>query len=159
MSIIPSLIVAIGSLLAVLITGYLSIRLFYRRRETESQRVNKAVAAEIHRLLKYVIPPHKDWWKRCQDSNDEDLPLIPFTTPVYDEHAKNIGMLDDDFVATAASFYGYVQFLNALQKSRKGYIKLNKLSMFVGTYQDALQNALDVYGNAFAAVFKRYGLS
>jgi len=158
MTMIPPLIAAIGSVLAVLITGFYTIILFNRRKQIERERVSKAIAAEIHRLLKFVIPSHKGWWQHCKASNDVDLPLIPFTTPIYDEHAKNIGMLDDDFVAPAASFYGYIKFLNALQQSREGHIGLKKLPIIVATYEDALDAALQIFKDAFVNVFKRYGL-
>lgn len=152
------IIAAIGSILAVLVSALAGVFLFYRGKSIERQMVNKAILAEIKRLLA-ILPNHRDWLKECKISGNLDLPLIPFTTPIYDEHAKNIGMLDNEFVAKAASFYGYLQFLNALQKSRSDYLAVKKLQEFYDMYLRSLNTACDTYQKAFDGAFKLYELT
>src|SRR5207253_2829570 len=104
--------------------------LFYWGKRLERQSVNKAILAEIRRLID-VICRHKKWWlEGCMKTGNTDVPLIPFSTPIYNEQAKNIGLLDRSIVAKVANFYGYVQFLNSLQVSRAGYLAVNKLPLF-----------------------------
>lgn len=132
--------------------------LFYWGKRLERQSVNKAILAEIHRLIN-VVCRHKEWWlEDCIKRGNTDLPLIPFSTPIYDEQAKNIGLLDRSIVANVASFYGYVQFLNSLQMSRAGYMALNKLPLFEQMYLDALETFCNVNRHIFKQAFSEFGL-
>lgn len=157
---IAPMIAAIGSVLAVLVTALTTVWLFYRGKAIEHRRINKAVLAEIHRLIHDVIPYHAKWWDDCTAPSvgDEDLPLIPFTTPVYDEHTKNIGMPDEGVVADVATFYGYIKFLNSLQKSRDEYCKLEKVNKFIITYKRSLKTANDTFKGRFVKAFDDFGI-
>jgi hypothetical protein len=144
----------IASLITVLGTSVYGLRLFRQGKSLERQMVNKALLAEIKRLL-VVVKQHLKW---LGENRNLDLPLIPFTTPIYDEHAKNIGMLDDEFVAQAASFYGYIKFLNSLQKSRSDYLALNERELFYDMYLDALNRFCKNHEKDFDVAFKLYKL-
>jgi hypothetical protein len=147
---------AIATLVSLLgvVTG---ITLFYWGKRLERQSVNKAILAEIRRLID-VVGRHKNWFEDCIETGNTNLPLIPFSTPIYDEQAKNVGLLDPSVVANVANFYGYVQFLNSLQMSRVGYVAIDKLPLFVQMYLDSLETFCNVYRNAFDKAFSDYGV-
>lgn len=140
---------ALASILGVLA----ALVIFYWGKRIERKGVNKALLAEIKRLLWVVCERHIEW--RPKNTN---APLIPFTTPVYSKHAQNIGMLDRDVVANVASFYGYLHFLNALQRSRVEYDKLNLRADFDKTYQESLDKFCELFGCAFEKAFQRYNV-
>lgn len=147
-----------GTILAVSITAAVAVWRFYYERNTERRRINTALLAEIHRLVHDVIPWHWKWWVERISPDDDKLPLIPFTTPIYDEHAKNIGFLDNDIVASVASFYGYIKFLSSLQASRVEYEKLGDLSEFGNLYGSALKTAFNVYKKDFQKPWENIGI-
>jgi hypothetical protein len=147
----PQTIATLVSLLGVVV----GISLFYWGKRLERRSVNMAILAEIRRLLD-VICRHKKWLE--ENTGNIDLPLIPFSTPIYNEQAKNIGLLDHRVVANVASFYGYVQFLNSLQMSKAGYVEVNKLQLFEKMYLDSLKTFCKVYGNLFDKAFLHYGV-
>ncbi len=153
-----TLITTAGTIIAVSITAAGAAWRFYYERNTERRRINIALLAEIHRLLHDVIPRHWGWWESRRPPDDEKLPLIPFTTPIYDVHAKNIGYLNEDIVANAASFYGYIKFLNSLQASKDEYEKLGDLSGFSNTYESALETAFEVYKDEFQKTWTIVGI-
>ncbi len=131
------------------------IALFYWGKRMERQSVNIAILAEIRRLL-YVIQLHKKWLE--EDPVNINLPLIPFSTPIYNEQAKNLGLLDRSVAAKVASLYGYVQFLNSLQIARAGYVAVNNLQLFKKTYLKSLDTFGEVYGTLFDEAFLHHGL-
>jgi len=141
-------IATLVSLLGVL-TG---IGLFYWGKHLERQSVNKAILAEIQRLTE-LVGLHRQWFV-----SHTDYPLIPFSTPIYNEHAKNIGMLNACLVADVARFYGYLQFLNSLQKAKDHYDAMGKSSEFVKTYLGSLETFCKTYENVFQKAFRQYKL-
>jgi hypothetical protein len=148
---------AIATLVGLLgvLAGFI---LFYWGKRLERQAVNIAILAEIRRLIN-VVCRHKKWWlEECIKTGNTDLPLIPFSTPIYDKQAKNIGLLERSIVAHVASFYGYVQFLNVLQMARAGYIAVNRLPLFEQMYLDALETFCHVNRAVFKQAFSDYGL-
>lgn len=147
-------ITAVISLLGVL-TGVI---LFYWGKKIERQSVNKAILAEIRRLIA-VVGSHRDWWNDPKNTVNRDVPLIPFSTPIYDEQAKNIGLLDGSVVETVAEFYGYLQFINSLQKSRADYATIKKLNQFEEMYPKVLETFCQTYATAFDEAFQKYGLT
>jgi hypothetical protein len=147
-------ITAVISLLGVL-TGVI---LFYWGKKIERQSVNKAILAEIRRLIT-VVGSHRDWWNDPKNTVNRDVPLIPFSTPIYDEQAKNIGLLDGSVVETVAEFYGYLQFINSLQKSRADYASIKKLNQFEEMYPKVLETFCQTYTTAFDEAFQKYGLT
>jgi hypothetical protein len=138
------------SLLGVL-AGFI---LFYWGKRLERQSVNKATLAEISRLID-VISRHKDYYSK---PGNRDLPLIPFSTPIYNEQAKNIGLLDNSIVANVVEFYGYVQFLNSLQMTKAGYTT-DKLPLFEEMYLRSLETFINTHSSVFDKAFRRYGVS
>jgi hypothetical protein len=147
---------AIATLVGLLgvLAGFI---LFYWGKRLERRSVNLAILAEVRRLID-VVGSHKEWLEGCIKTSDNDLPLIPFSTPIYDKQAKNIGLLDRSIVAHVASFYGYVQFLNSLQTSRAGYVAVNKLPLFERMYLGSLETFCKVNRDAFKQAFSDYGL-
>jgi hypothetical protein len=131
--------------------------LFYWGKRLEQQSVNIAILAEIRRLIN-VVGRHKEWLEESLKAGDNDLPLIPFSTPIYDKQAKNIGLLDRRIVAHVATFYGYVQFLNSLQMSRAGYMAVNKVPLFEQMYLESLETFCNVNRDVFKHTFRDYGL-
>ena len=139
------------SIAVILITKYVEGR-------ASSRSANIAVLAEIRRLL-VVLKRHKDWWERCIASGDTDLPLVPFTTPVFDEQVKTIGNVDKAIVAKVVAFYGYVKFINAVQGQRAQYAAIGKQETFTRQYHEILKRAVSDYGGGFEAAFTSYALA
>jgi hypothetical protein len=146
-------ITTLVSLLGVL-TG---IALFYWGKYLERTSVNKAILSEVQRLIE-VVRSHKDYWKSCIENGNTDLPLIPFSTPIYNEHAKNIGMLKKRLVANVAKFYGYLQFLNSLQKAKQDFAAINKSQVFNEMYLESLERFCKRYESEFNKAFESYKL-
>jgi hypothetical protein len=119
---------------------------------TEKKTTNKAILAEIHRLLE-VVSDHVRWEGR----RDPKYPLIPFSMPVYTAHVKNIGWLDKDIVALVVKFYGYLGYINCLQPMREQYISAGK--DFNKQYEDSLNRLLDDFRNRFDLAFLKYNIT
>jgi hypothetical protein len=118
----------------------------------EKRTTNKAILAEIHRLLEVVLD-HVGWEGR----RDPKFPLIPFSTPVYTEQVKNIGWVDKDIVAAVVKFYGYLGYINSLQRLREQYISAGK--DFDKQYDDSLKRLLDHFQHKFDPAFERYKIT
>ena len=82
-------------------------------------------------------------------------PLIPFSHVVYTKQVANVGALKGSLVVRAVQFYGYLDFLNALQASRPQYIAAGKSPDFDQVYDGALKELLDTFGQAFANEFQK----
>jgi hypothetical protein len=119
---------------------------------TEKKTTNKAILAEIHRLLE-VVQEHVGWKGR----RDPKFPLIPFSTPVYDEHVKNIGWVDKDIVALVVKFYGYLGYLNCLQRLREQYISAEK--DFNKQYDESLDRLLNNFDKKFDLALRKYNIT
>ena len=117
----------------------------------EKKTTNKAILAEIHRLLA-VVREHVKWEKR----RDPKYPLIPFSTPVYTEHVKNIGWVHKDIVALVVKFYGYLGYINSLQGLRQQYISAED---FNTQYEKSLNRLLDDFDGKFDQRFAGYHIS
>lgn len=141
-------IALVGSILAVAGTVFL----FWRDKLLEKKSINKAILAEVQRLLQ-VIREHYDWPGR----RDQRYPLIVFSTPVYHEHLKNIGHLDDDIVVLVVKFYGYLGYINVLQTLRPQYPSAaDKTPEFDKQYEQSLARLLQDYEGKFDQAFDRY---
>ncbi len=130
------------------IAAFIAFETYMVRKKSENNSVNKAVRAEIGRLLE-VIGEHQQWWADCMRRGDTNQPLIPFSHAIYTGQVKKIGVLRREFVGKAVRFYGFVDFLNSLQSSRDQYVKLGKQPEFDGMYARSLLNCLDRFRNAF----------
>jgi hypothetical protein len=118
----------------------------------EKRTTNKAILAEIHRMLE-VVRDHIHWEGR----RDPKYPLIPFSTPVYTAHVENIGWIHKDIVALVVKFYGYLGYINSLQSAREQYISAGK--DFDKQYEDSLNKLLDDYRGKFDRRFEKYDIT
>ncbi len=140
--------------IAALVAFAGAIALFVYRKNREEKSINKSVLAEIKRLLD-VIQRHKKWWEGRIQAKDTNYPLIPFSHVVYSKQVANVGALKGSLVVRAVQFYGYLDFLNALQASRPQYIAAGKSADFDQVYDGALKELLDTFGQAFADEFQK----
>jgi len=143
-----------GTIAAALIALTSAVFVFRRGESHEKKAANKAILAEIYRLIKVVLPNHIQWPGR----HDPKYPLIPFSTRVYDEHVKNIGSLDDDMVAPIVEFYGYLGYINSLQILRDQYKKHSNEREFEKQYDESLTRLLREFQTQFDQAFERYKL-
>ncbi len=127
-----------------IVGGLFSVLVLLAKQWFEVRSVNIAVLAEIERLSQVLIS-HKVWWTGAMGSGNTELPLIPFTTPVFDGQAKSIGQLKHTIVADVVRFYGYIRFVNALQSLRRVYKDLGKEAQFDDQYLHVLEHAISDY--------------
>jgi rRNA processing protein Gar1 len=146
-------VAVIGGLFSV------TVVLVTKHLESRGSRIssNTAVLAEIQRLLT-VLERHKNWWDKAVKDGSTDVPLAPFTTPVFDEQVKTIGNVDKAIVGRVVALFGYVKFINAIQLSKAGYASVGKQNDFNKLYAAILETALNQYSAAFDAAFRKYGL-
>ena len=167
---------AIISALVAIFGIFIQLRLYVHGKQLEADSVNRAVLAEMRRLLSVVASQQK-WRRECTgDSGKENVlyPLLPFKHPVYDAHVERIGVLHRDIVAAVVEFYGWVDFLNRFQATREDYRKTevvpkaegdknqshiaDKLEEFEKRYDDNLQKFMKEFGEKFANNFKDAGI-
>jgi hypothetical protein len=130
-----------------------TVAAFLVRQHFERESVNRAVLAEISRLLR-VVELAEVFWRGRVEANDTQHPLIPFSHVVYTKQVQNIGVLKASIVADAVQFYGYIDFLNALQASRTEYIANGKSADFNQIYLQSLQNGMQQFGHVFDEQFR-----
>jgi hypothetical protein len=136
-----------------------AIGVFFVGKHLEHRSVNKAILAEIDRLIE-VIARHEIWWANCiRHHTCAQRPLIPFSTDIYDKLASNIGLIDGAHVAQVARFFGYVKFLNSYQKQQRTYAgDPAALTRFAWGYLGGLRACLKDYDGVFDAAFMRYDI-
>jgi hypothetical protein len=122
---------------------------YFIRKHLEERSVNKAILAEVNRLIT-AVRRHHDWWTSLTSRNPH--PLIPFSYSVYKQHVKNVGVLDEDLVGAVVQFYGYLQFVNDLQSRRK---RFEHQADFEAIYTNSLKNFLDLFEHRFDAEFRQ----
>jgi hypothetical protein len=143
----PTIIVALIGVIA----GGLS---FFVRGYLEKQRTNRAVVAEIRRLL-IVIKRHRAWYASLPETERHQFPLIPFAYVVYKKQVANIGVLKRDIVANAVQFYGYVDFLNMLQRTRADH---KHPAAFDKLYLSSLDSCLSQFYSLFDHDLEKMGI-
>jgi hypothetical protein len=143
----PAVIIAVAGSIAA------AIRFLYIKIE-QHKSFNRALLSEISRLLR-VIVRHKRFWSECIKNGDTDLPLINFSTDVYDTLIKEWRDVDSSYAAAAASFYGYIGFLNRLQGTKDKYPG-DKMKMFDAIYLNALEAINRDYFNKFDKAFEKF---
>ncbi|GGB05510.1 hypothetical protein GCM10011511_31080 [Puia dinghuensis] len=91
-------------------------------------------------------------------NNNTGLPLISFSTDIYDNFSKRIGVLDKKYGAHAIRFYGVVKFINQLQESRDKHVPIDKVGDFDHAYKTALCHLLEdfYFSTAFDSSFTHY---
>jgi hypothetical protein len=140
--------------IAPLVTFAGAVALFVYRKNLEKTSINKAILAEIKRLVE-VVERHQKWWEERIQAKDTNHPLILFSHAVYAKQVDNIGALQGSLVVRVVQFYGYLDFLNALQASRPHYIAAKKSNEFDHVYNGALKELLKNFGQAFASEFEK----
>src|SRR6266852_7145838 len=78
---------------------------YFIQRRSEDRSVNKAILAEVNRLIT-AVRRHYDWWGSMTARRSD--PLVPFSYAVYKQHVKNVGVLQSDLVGAVVQFYGYL---------------------------------------------------
>lgn len=123
---------------------------YFIQRRSEDRAVNKAILAEVNRLIT-AVRRHYDWWGSLTARISE--PLVPFSYAVYKQHVKNVGVLQSDLVGAVVQFYGYLEFINDIQIRRK---RFEKDADFEAIYTSALKNFLDLFEHRFDNEFKQH---
>jgi hypothetical protein len=151
----PPVIAAVIALVGSILTLAGTVFMYWRGKALERRSINKAILAEVARLLRVVVPDHIKW----KDKADPKYPLIRFSTPVYDKQVQNIGGLDDEIVALVVMFYGYLAYINALQKLRLQYIQAEKAHEFNEQYAKSLERLLGDFASRFDHAFDKYNIN
>ncbi len=121
----------------------------------EKHSTNKAILAEIYRLLK-VVAAHRHFLQRCVDEGSTDRrTLIPFTYRIYSTQIQNIGVIRPGVVAKVVKFYGDIDFINAYQALKDPSAKTGHLDEFNGAYLRFLSSILEEFEPGFQREFKR----
>jgi len=127
-------------------------------RRRERRNITRALLTEIRRIND-VITSHEQWWKN-RGSQAPLPPLVPIATNTYNNLAKQIALVDERAAPAIVEFYGYVYFINELQKKKRDYEKKNVPHEFYALYAEALHRHLQRYGNhLFQRHYRRYGLA
>jgi hypothetical protein len=142
------------TVLAAIIAAAVAVVGYAAKSWSDSRTVTIAILAEVQRLLQ-VIREHQAFWSsRMQAGTTATIPLIPFSTDVYDKQVASIGSVDSAQIAAIVKFYGYVKFLNALQARRLKHDP----EEFDAMYEGSLKRILKDYGHAFDDAYGSLGL-
>ena len=148
-----------GAVIAATITGLSGIGVFVVTKYLERRAVSTAIFAEIQRLLT-VITDHRDKWVEWKDKGEtERHPLVPFSCDVYQKHVSSLGLIAPKYVGKVVKFYGYVNFLNALQSTREQYRQDKNETAFVNIYLASLERIVRDFGEAFTEALEKHALA
>lgn len=130
---------------------------YIRARQRKS--TTRAILSEISRLIGIIIG-HIDWWeKRMEENKKINLPLIEFSTEIFDDLKKDIPYLDLDLIQDVVEFYGYLKFINSYQKTKKEHLELRTLEQFNESYLGLIKTFKRKYGQPrFSGHFDRWGV-
>lgn len=145
---------------AAIAAGLFGLLLFIFTKRLERQSVTKSLLAEIQRLL-VVVEEHLGHWRKWMEKREtQKHPLIPFSCDVYAKHIENLGLADHEYVGLIVKFYGYLKFVNSLQKtqSKDWGLHGNNPESFDYVYEASLKRLVNDFGNAFDGAFMKYGL-
>ncbi|HYL68996.1 MAG TPA: hypothetical protein VEX69_07515 [Candidatus Limnocylindria bacterium] len=131
-----------------------AVGVFFVGKYLDARSVNHAVLAEMKRIIE-VVKKHQEWWTDKMKAKDTNFPLIPFSHAVYTTQVQNIGVLSGRLVVRAVQFYGYLDFLNALQASRPQFIAAGKPAEFDEMYGAVLGSFVRTYGRTFEKEFSK----
>jgi hypothetical protein len=154
--VIPFVPVA-AAVIAATLTGVVTVFSLAFQRRQEKLTVTRAILAEVSRLLA-ILPRHLSWWDACQSQGDFGVPLIPFSTDVYDKLSDRLGHLHPTIVATVVNFYGFIKFLNAIQLTRAYYMQADRPADFVKFYSAELASVSGAFRPLFDEAFNSYGV-
>jgi hypothetical protein len=122
---------------------------YFIQKHSENRSVNKAILAEVNRLIT-AVRRHHDWWGSMTARRSD--PLVPFSYAVYKQQVRNVGVLRGNLVGAVVQFYGYLEFINSIQIRRKHF---EKDADFEAIYTSALKSFLDLFEHRFDAEFRR----
>ena len=128
---------------------------FWLLKNEERLTLNRAILSEIFRLF-LVLNSHLKWWLNCVENNKTNLPLIQFSLDVHDTYLNKIANLDSQYIFNVVKFYGYIKYLNYLQKSKYKFSKKD-LNDFVSIYTNSLHGILE-FEKEFSKAFKAYNI-
>jgi hypothetical protein len=142
------------------IAGLFGLISFLFTKFIERQSVTKALLAEIQRLLVVIREHHSHWTRWMENKETQKHPLIPFSSDVYSKNIDNVGLVNHKYVGLIVQFYGYLKFVNSLQKTQAKDIELHGGSSesFDHIYQASLARMIKDFDNAFGKAFKHYHL-
>lgn len=140
---------AYATFLAAVFTGFVALALYFLRDWARARSVNKAILAEIQRLLE-VIERHREFWdESAKAKKTGDHPLIPFAHVVYDKQVGNVGLVRATKVSAVVRFYGYVDYVNRFQALRDFYDKAGNTEEFNIRYIGLLDRMLKMFRCTF----------
>jgi hypothetical protein len=134
-----------------LLGAILGLGSHFVQKAAEARSTNRAILAEINRLLT-VVKEHRAFWEREVEAGTADHhPLIPFSHVVFSGQVANVGVIHRKLVAEVVEFYGYVDYLNSFQALRKDYIGAGHADEFNRMYLRGLKRLLDDFEKVFAS--------
>lgn len=138
-----------ATFLAAVATGLFSLGLYAVKKWGRDRTVNKAILAEVQRLIE-VIERHRNFWDECVTKKTTDHhPLIPFAHVVYDKQIANVGVVFGNKVAAVVRFFGYVDYLNRFQGLREFYDHAGNTDEFNTMYIGVLDRLLKMFRCTF----------
>ena len=140
-------VVDIAPILITLLIAYVPYHRWATDKKHARDILNKAILAEVRRLLD-VVRGHTEWWGDCVSAGTTNHPFLPFSTDVYDEHVKDIGLIDAKVVEEVVRFYGYVKYINRYQGTEAFYREAKCKSYFDETYLLLLNRTLMKFDKA-----------
>jgi hypothetical protein len=146
-----------AAVIAALLTGVVTLSSLWFQRRQEKLTVTRAILAEVSRLLA-ILPKHLSWWDACQAQGDTEVPLIPFSTDVYDKLSDRLGHLPPNIVGTVVNFYGFIKFINAIQITRTYYTQANRPANFAKFYSAELASVASAFSPLVKDAFDTYGV-
>lgn len=144
-----------AALWIAVVTAILGIGSYLFQKYWEARSANRAILAEIFRLLA-VVKDHRNFWEHeVKKKTTQQHPLIPFSHVVYTAQVANVGVIHRDLVAQVVQFYGYVDYLNSFQALREQYSKAGLNDTFDTMYLRALGRIVHDFESVFLDAIRR----
>jgi hypothetical protein len=148
-----------ATIYAAIATGLFGLLGFFFTKYLERKSVSTALLAEIRRLLVVVVEHRGHWDRWIEEGVTERHPLFPFSCDVYKKHISNLGLVNSRYVGLVVQFYGYLNFINSLQKARQEYRESGDTEAFNNMYKAVLIRVEREFGQVFDTAFQQYGLA
>jgi hypothetical protein len=143
---------------AAVLAAILGLASYFIQKAAEARSTNRAILAEINRLLQ-VVKEHRAFWEHTVKlKTTANHPLIPFSHVVYSGQVANVGVIHRKLVAKVVVFYGYVDYLNSLQALYERYDKAGHIDVFNEMYLRGLKKLLDDFEKVFESAVKEEGI-
>jgi hypothetical protein len=140
------------------LTAILGLGSYFVQKAAEARSTNRAILAEINRLLTVVKEHHAFWERMVKSKTTSHHPLIPFSHVVYSGQVANVGVIHRKLVAEVVEFYGYVDYLNSLQALRGNYDAAGHEEEFNCMYLNSLERLLHDFEKVFENAVKEEGI-